>query len=362
MRRDRGRRPPIPPKESPGARLRRRRPRWAKTNCALWRIRDAAAATASSKVAGASSIRAWPGVLSPAASIVYSFCRSRARMPAQAAYGSASVAPTVETGLAGLSIHPSVIVLCRFLIYRSGAEAAAIHAAYSKTHMHYGRLDRSLHCVLNASEATPALFPRGQWESPRFGWSKGWLKAHATMSCPPRLLLIAVSARALAMAARRARYAAIAIDAFGDEDTRAACVEAWKVEGAMGGFAGIALEPIVAELCAAYAPQGIVFGPGFDDCPRALVALARHARYSDAPRRFGVRKTHASSPTHAANWGSPIPKFARSSPRRRLNGSSNGAAAPAACMSPPRRRGAPSVPGSIGSARSWAHDLAPVRA
>ena len=94
---------------------------------------------------------------------------------------------------------------------------------------------------------------------------------------PPTLLLIAVSARALVTAARRARYAAIAIDAFGDEDTRAACIEAWKVEGAMGGFAGIALEPVVAQLCAAYAPQGIVFGSGFDDCPRALVALARHA-------------------------------------------------------------------------------------
>src|SRR3954451_24011138 len=41
------------------------------------------------------------------------------------------------------------------------------------------------------------------------------------------LLLIAVSARSLAQAARRAGYASIAIDAFGDEDARAACNDLW---------------------------------------------------------------------------------------------------------------------------------------
>ena len=45
----------------------------------------------------------------------------------------------------------------------------------------------------------------------------------------------------------------------------------------MGGFAGVALEPVVAQACASHPPRGIVFGSGFDDCPRALVALARHA-------------------------------------------------------------------------------------
>ena len=94
---------------------------------------------------------------------------------------------------------------------------------------------------------------------------------------PPALLLIAVSARALAVASRRAGYAAIAVDAFADEDTRMACLETRKVEGAMNGFAGIALEPIVAQLCAAHAPRGIVYGSGFDDCPAALDALSRHA-------------------------------------------------------------------------------------
>lgn len=94
----------------------------------------------------------------------------------------------------------------------------------------------------------------------------------------PVLLLVAVSARALACAARRAGYAAVAVDAFGDEDARAACLEMARVEEAMGGFAGISLEPIVARLRAAYSPVGLVYGSGFDDCPEALEPLARQVK------------------------------------------------------------------------------------
>ena len=106
------------------------------------------------------------------------------------------------------------------------------------------------------------------------------------------LLLIAVSARALAVAARRAGYAAIAIDAFGDEDARAACREMWVVENAVGGFAGLDLEPVVARACAAQAPVGVVFGSGFDDCPGALAPLARYAPLIGWPIAF----TRAKSP------------------------------------------------------------------
>ena len=97
------------------------------------------------------------------------------------------------------------------------------------------------------------------------------------MSEPATLLLVAISARALAVAARRAGYAAIAIDAFGDEDARAACREMWVVENAVGGFAGVNLEPIVARACAAYRPVGVVYGSGFDDCPGKLPPLGRRA-------------------------------------------------------------------------------------
>jgi uncharacterized protein len=125
----------------------------------------------------------------------------------------------------------------------------------------------------------------------------------------PTLLLIAVSARALAAAARRARYVAVAIDAFGDEDTRATCVEAWKVEGAMGGFAGIALEPVVAQLCAAYAPQGIVFGSGFDDCPRSLVALSRHAPLLGNPKGLWRAKDPRAFANACGEVGIPHPEI-----------------------------------------------------
>lgn len=97
------------------------------------------------------------------------------------------------------------------------------------------------------------------------------------------LLLVAVSARALAVAARRAGYAAVAIDAFGDSDARALCREMWVVENGMGGFAGVDLEPVVARLCAVHAPVGVVYGSGFDDCPGALAPLPRYAPLLGTP-------------------------------------------------------------------------------
>jgi predicted ATP-grasp superfamily ATP-dependent carboligase len=91
----------------------------------------------------------------------------------------------------------------------------------------------------------------------------------------PVLLLVAVSARALAVAARRAGYAAVAIDAFGDEDARAVCNALEVMENAMGGFAEVELAPIVARLTEAHAPTGLIFGSGFDHCPTRLAEIAR---------------------------------------------------------------------------------------
>ena len=93
----------------------------------------------------------------------------------------------------------------------------------------------------------------------------------------PVLLLVAISARALAVAARRAGYAAVAIDAFGDEDARTACSAMEVVENAMGGFAEIELAPIVARLTYAHAPVGLIYGSGFDNCAARLAEIARFA-------------------------------------------------------------------------------------
>jgi len=131
--------------------------------------------------------------------------------------------------------------------------------------------------------AAPVALEAGARESgPRFGRA-AFVHSFATsrdshgMSGASALVLVAVSARALAASARRAGFAAIAVDAFGDVDTCAACRETVVVEHAMGGFATVELESVVARLSRRQAPVGIVYGSGFDDCPSQLVALARHA-------------------------------------------------------------------------------------
>lgn len=95
------------------------------------------------------------------------------------------------------------------------------------------------------------------------------------------VLIAAFSARALTQAARRAGYRPLAIDAFGDLDTREAAY-AWRmVEGAMRN--GFRTKPLIAAIDALVAdaptsPIGLVLGSGFEDKPRLVAALA--ARYT----------------------------------------------------------------------------------
>ena len=91
------------------------------------------------------------------------------------------------------------------------------------------------------------------------------------------LLIVALSSRALAQSSRRARLTPVAIDAFGDEDARAACAELTVASGAAEGFAGVDLDALVGPLVRAFAPKGIVYGSGFEDCPDQLRRLAKHA-------------------------------------------------------------------------------------
>jgi predicted ATP-grasp superfamily ATP-dependent carboligase len=129
------------------------------------------------------------------------------------------------------------------------------------------------------------------------------------------LLLVAVSARALAVAARRAGYAAVAVDAFGDLDARALCREMDVVENGMGGFAGIDLEPVVARLCAAHAPVGVVYGSGFEDCPDALATLARRAPlFGSSPRALRRAKDPEGFAAACAAAGLAHPEVRRTPP------------------------------------------------
>lgn len=99
------------------------------------------------------------------------------------------------------------------------------------------------------------------------------------MSAPqaaPAVLIAALSGRALAVAARRAGYAPLVADLFGDADTRAAAAGSVVLPGGLSrGLRGATLLPALARLAAGRVPAGVVCGSGFEDRPRLLEAVAR---------------------------------------------------------------------------------------
>lgn len=92
----------------------------------------------------------------------------------------------------------------------------------------------------------------------------------------PDVLLVALSARALAASARRAGLAAVAVDLFGDADTRALALDTVVAERS-DGFR-FTEDALLAAL-APYAGTGVplVLGTGFEDRPELVDRLAaRH--------------------------------------------------------------------------------------
>ena len=95
----------------------------------------------------------------------------------------------------------------------------------------------------------------------------------------PCVLIAAVSGRALAAAARRAGYAPLVADLFGDRDTQALAAGFERVPGSLArGPDGPALRAALARLAAGRAPVGLVYGSGFERRPALLRAMARHHR------------------------------------------------------------------------------------
>jgi predicted ATP-grasp superfamily ATP-dependent carboligase len=93
---------------------------------------------------------------------------------------------------------------------------------------------------------------------------------------PASLLVAAISARALAQAARRAGFAPLAVDFFADLDTQAAA-HAWrKLRGLKRGFQADSLLRALEDLAArASSPVlGCVYGAGFEDRPELLGLIA----------------------------------------------------------------------------------------
>nr|WP_210270009.1 ATP-grasp domain-containing protein [Hyphomicrobium methylovorum] len=94
-------------------------------------------------------------------------------------------------------------------------------------------------------------------------------------------MIAAFSGRALAQSARRAGYAPLVCDAFGDLDTRDAALAVRVIDGAMA--TGFRTKPLISALedlakAAPAPPIGLVLGSGFEDKLRLIEALAKRFR------------------------------------------------------------------------------------
>lgn len=92
------------------------------------------------------------------------------------------------------------------------------------------------------------------------------------------VIVVAESARALAASARRAGYAPLAIDVFGDSDTRALSEALICLDGGLAhGLNEAALMRAINLMLADYNPIGVICS-GLDDQPDSIAAMERRAR------------------------------------------------------------------------------------
>ena len=90
------------------------------------------------------------------------------------------------------------------------------------------------------------------------------------------IIVAAYSARALASSAKRAGFAPLSIDVFGDDDMRAMSLSAVKLEGGLAdGLAPDKVVGAVEKLTNAHDPIGLVYGAGFEHQPETIAAIAR---------------------------------------------------------------------------------------
>ena len=99
------------------------------------------------------------------------------------------------------------------------------------------------------------------------------------MTDRPAIIVLANSARALAASAKRAGFAPLAIDVFGDGDTRETSFAAITLDGGLSD--GLTIGKVagaVQSLISAYDPVGLVYGSGFEHQPEAIASIARMTR------------------------------------------------------------------------------------
>ncbi len=107
------------------------------------------------------------------------------------------------------------------------------------------------------------------------------------------VLIAALSARALAQSARRAGYEPIVLDAFGDEDTRAAAARyERRPRAAAEGFHKHWVKSFAAHWSRLKPPPALVLGAGFEDRPEIVEAAGRKMPLAGCGRRAieGVKR------------------------------------------------------------------------
>jgi len=87
------------------------------------------------------------------------------------------------------------------------------------------------------------------------------------------VLILSLSARALAQAARRAGLRVDAMDCFADTDTVASTHASWRLAGDARGFDLAALRRCLAAYARDFPERTLVIGSGFEHCPGFLTEL-----------------------------------------------------------------------------------------
>ncbi len=176
-------------------------------------------------------------------------------------------------------------------------------------------------------------------------------RSPARSSADGPILVVAVSARALTEAVVRSGRAVLAVDLFGDEDTRAAAAGFAVVPGSLDD--GPELADVIAageRLAAAHGkPSGVVVGSGFEHRPDALADLgARWPLLGCPPQTVAAVKDPARLAALCATLAVPHPEISATPPAdptgwlvKRPGGSGGGHVAPAA-TTPFAATGAPS--------------------
>src|SRR5882724_5419057 len=162
----------------------------------------------------------------------------------------------------------------------------------------------------------------------------------SSLAEPDIYLAVALSARALAVAARRAGRRVVVADLFGDTDTRASAEASLVVDGDFDdGFDAAALLPAAERLAPAASPPrcGLVYGSGLESRPDLLAQLAAGRRlFGNAPATVARTKDPRAFFALLDRLGLPYPAISYALPAdpagwlmKRIGGSAGGHVAPA---------------------------------